>query len=223
MKKALLKNGITAAAVTLLLTACGSPREPTPIEGSSTSSSFQALINLDPSIIMTDTSGGAYYYLDDQDRVVLADSRQRIVRIGHRQQKNGEWELYLENSWDLSSDVPNDCQDWGNWFPSGECDPITAVMPDNEGLIWWVTRMGRVGTLDPKTGRVKGTRFEGEEIQNGFSVSSEAVYIVTDHATYAMTTNAYGTPEVLWRESYDRGSGKKVGSINQGSGTPPTL
>ena len=186
-------------------------------------STFQALINLDPSIMMTDTSGGAYYYLDDKDRVVLADSQQRIARIAHRQLPNGEWDLYLENSWDLSNDVPNDCQDWGNWFPSGECDPITAVMPDSEGLIWWVTRMGRVGTLDSKTGRVKGTRFEGEEIQNGFSVSSEAVYIVTDHATYAMNADTYGSPKVLWRETYDRGSGKKVGSINQGSGTTPTL
>jgi hypothetical protein len=30
-------------------------------------------------------------------------------------------------------------------------------------------------------------------------------------------------PRIGWREPYDRGSGRKVGSINQGSGTTPTL
>ncbi|AMO56914.1 hypothetical protein GZ77_01800 [Endozoicomonas montiporae] len=186
-------------------------------------STFQALVNMDKSIVMTDSSGGAYYYLDDQDRVVLADSQQRIVRLSHYQQPDGQWQFSLDGSWDLSKQVPNDCQDWGNWFPSGECDPITAVMPDKQGLIWWVTRKGRIGTLNSNTGRVKNIHLEGEEIQNGFSVAPEAVYIVSDHAMYALTTDLYGKPEIMWREAYDRGSERKVGSINQGSGTTPTL
>ena len=32
-----------------------------------------------------------------------------------------------------------------------------------------------------------------------------------------------GMPITQWRVSYDRGSGRKVGSINQGSGTSPSL
>ena len=184
---------------------------------------FQALINLDPSIMMTDTSGGAYYYLDEQDRAVLADSQQRIIRLSHSQNEKGQWQFNLDNSWDLSNEVPNDCQDWGNWSPSGECDPITAVMPDNKGLIWWVTRMGRIGTLNPETGKVASIHMKGEEIQNGFSVAEEAVYIVTDHATYALTAGEQDKPKVLWSEQYDRGTKKKVGAINQGSGTTPTL
>lgn len=186
-------------------------------------SSFQALVKRDPSIIMTDTSGGAYYYLDDHDRIVLADSTQRIIRLAHRQDDNGRWSFYLDGSWDLSKDAPNDCMDWGNWFPEGECDPITAVMPDSSGNIWWVTRYGRVGTLNPETGQVNSIRLGKEEIQNGFSVDNDAVYIVSDHATYSMKASAEGTPEILWRETYDRGSARKVGTINQGSGTTPTL
>ncbi|MGI9281087.1 MAG: hypothetical protein ACR2PX_15890 [Endozoicomonas sp.] len=186
-------------------------------------SSFQALVKRDRDIIMSDTSGGAYYYLDDKDRVVLADSTQTIIRVGHTQDEQGNWSFNLENSWDLSKDVPNDCMDWGNWFPSDECDPITAVMPDSNGLIWWVTRYGRIGTLNPENGSIKGIRLDNEEIQNGFSVDQNAVYIVSDHATYSMKAGADDSPQTLWKETYDRGSARKVGSINQGSGTTPTL
>ncbi|TXS12925.1 hypothetical protein EAO71_36045, partial [Streptomyces sp. ms191] len=42
--------------------------------------------------------------------------------------------------------VPHDCVSWTNLFPSGVCDPVTSVMPDWDGRIWWVTRLGRVGT-----------------------------------------------------------------------------
>lgn len=185
--------------------------------------SFQGLVNLDKSIVMSDCSGSPYYYLDDQDRVVLADSQQRIIRLSHKQLPDGEWQLNLDNSWVLSKDVPNDCQDWSNWFPSGECGPITAVMLDSEGLIWWVSRNGQIGTLNPETDQISGIHFKGEEIQNGFSVAPEAVYIVSDYATYALTAGDNRKPNILWREVYDRGSARKIGSINQGSGTTPTL
>jgi len=154
---------------------------------------------------------------------VLADSRQRILRIAHRQRANGRWELYLDGEWDLSAHVPHDCMSPAHWFPKGECDPMTAVMPDSDGYIWWVTRRGRIGTLDPRSGAVTQIRLAGEEIQNGFSVDREAVYIVSDHALYALARDAENRPRVLWREPYDRGSGRKLGSIDQGSGTTPTL
>ncbi|WP_226865180.1 hypothetical protein [Microbulbifer taiwanensis] len=187
-------------------------------------STFEALVKRDSSIIMTDTSGGAYFYLDAQDRAVLVDSRQRLQRIGHRQLESGQWEFYLADSWALGGDhVPEDCMNWNNWFPQGECDPVTAVMPDYSGNIWWVTRKGRVGTLNPDSGQIAMTRLDGEEIQNGFSVADDGVYIVSDHALYRMRAMADGAPDIVWREAYDRGSAKKVGSINQGSGTTPTL
>jgi hypothetical protein len=46
---------------------------------------------------------------------------------------------------------------------------------------------------------------------------------VSDHAQYAFAAGADGTPKVLWRFPYDRGTARKIGSINQGSGTTPTL
>lgn len=189
-------------------------------------STFESMKYQDMSYVMGDSSG-AYFYLDNQDRVVLADSRQTIRRIGHRQTTTGQWEFYDVDAWDLSEQIPHDCVLPTNIFPSGECDPITAVMPDYKGFIWWVTRQGRLGTLDVSKSdpnkAVKMMRLQGEEIQNGFSVSQDGIYLVSDHALYAMTTDANGEPKVVWRESYDRGSKRKVGSINQGSGSTPTI
>lgn len=186
-------------------------------------STFAALVNRDIEKIMSDTSGGAYFYLDNEDRAVLADSRQRIQRVGHRKNAAGEWEFYQDAVWDLGEHVPHDCLDWDNWFPSGECDPMTAVMPDHRGLIWWVTRKGRIGTLNTVNGDVRVMQLRGEEIQNGFSVAEDGVYIVSDHAMYGLQAAPDGAPAVVWREEYDRGSNRKVGSINQGSGTTPDL
>ncbi len=185
-------------------------------------SSYDALIHRDKSKIMEDSSG-AYFYLDNHDRVVMAASDQTIRRFGHRQSDDGHWEFYEDNRWDLSPQVPHDCTTLTNWNPAGECDPITAVMPDHLGYIWWVTRQGRLGTLDPETGKVQTSRIGKEEIQNGFAVAADGVYIVSDHAMYRFYAGDNGEVKQGWREVYDRGSARKVGTINQGSGTTPTL
>ena len=185
-------------------------------------STYDSLIHRDKSYIMQDSSG-AYFYLDNEDRVVMAASDQSIRRISHQQDSSGNWFFTTEDSWDLSAEVPHDCTTPFNWEPDGECDPITAVMPDHSGLIWWVTRRGRLGTLNPETGKVLASGLDNEEIQNGFSVAADGVYIVSDHAMYRFFADDNGAPQIGWREAYDRGTSRKVGTINQGSGTTPTL
>lgn len=86
------------------------------------------------------------------------------------------------------------------------------------GRIWWVTRLGRVGTVDPRTSVIRSVRLAGEEIQNSFSVARDGVSLVSDHALYSFTATPDGTPRVQWRQTYDRGTGTKPGSVNQGSG-----
>lgn len=183
---------------------------------------FQTVIHRDPSITMSDSSGGAYMILDDQDRVVLGDSRYRI-QIIEAVQQGGEWQLRAARSWDLRPYIPHDCQHYDNWFASGPCDMLTTVVPGPGGLYWWNSRYGRVGTLDPKTGKVALVALKGEEIQNAVAQDDRVVYVLSDHAQYAFGSGADGKPVQLWRYAYDRGSNRKVGSINQGSGTTPTL
>ena len=185
-------------------------------------STFEAMVKRDMGIVMNDSSGGAYLFLDNQDRLVFANSEWVVQRL-KSEEKNGKWAFTVDGEWDLKPHVPNDCFNWNNWFPSGECDKVTTVMPDHNGLFWWTTRKGRLGTLDTKTGKVSLVRLKGEEIQNALSMDSRAVYVLSDHAQYAFAADAEGKPQQLWRTAYDRGTKRKIGSINQGSGTTPTL
>ncbi|WP_261951187.1 hypothetical protein [Streptomyces nigrescens] len=186
-------------------------------------STVEAITRLDFSKIFKDTSGGAYFYLDNEDRVVLADSRQHVLRLSHARAADGSWRFALDDDWDLTPYVPHDCVGWTNLFPRGECDPVTSVQPDWDGRIWWVTRKGRIGTIAPGNGTVRAVQLAGEEIQNSFSAAEDGVSVVSDHALYSLRADAGGTPRIQWRRTYDRGTGGKPGSVNQGSGTTPTL
>ena len=184
-------------------------------------STLEAAKSADLDKVYSDTSG-AYFYLDNHDVAVVADAAQHIQRIAHVQTDSG-WTFKQLDDWDLSKYLPHDCTTATNPFPSGECDPVTSVLPDWNGLLWWITRHGRVGTLDPATGKVRIDFLQGEEIENSHSVGEQGVYVVSDHAMYRFKARADGTPYVVWRKTYDRGSGRKTGQINQGSGTTPTL
>lgn len=185
-------------------------------------SSFEAAVKRDMGIMMNDSSGGAYLFLDNEDRLVFANSQSVVQRLNAKA-TDGKWAFSVDQEWDLKPHVPNDCFNWNNWFPSAACDKVTTVMPDHQGRYWWTTRKGRLGTLDPESGKVHVIRLKGEEIQNALAMDAGAVYVLSDHAQYAFKADAQGKPVQLWRTGYDRGTKRKIGSINQGSGTTPTL
>jgi hypothetical protein len=161
---------------------------------------------------MSDTSGGAYFYLDQHDRAVVGTSAGTIDIIGVR--TVGDEQVFEQiESIDLRREL---------LLADGTFDKITAVMPDFENNLWFVGRYGTVGVVTPKRA-VHVDRLDGEEIENSFSVGPEGAYIVSDHALYRFGLDAGQNPKVAWREQYDRGSQRKVGQINQGSGTTPTL
>lgn len=186
-------------------------------------STVQAITSANADKVLTDTSGGAYYYLDPQDRAVLADSAFHIRRFAHEKGPGGRWRFTVTDDWDLSRHVPHDCPTLLNPFPAGECDPITAVGPDWDGLIWWITRHGRIGTVNPRTGTVRFIHRDGEGIQNSFAAAENGVSVVSDHALYQLRAAADGTPTIVWRRAYDRGTARKPGQLDQGSGTTPTF
>ncbi len=185
-------------------------------------STLQAVEHADLDKVYSDSSG-AYFYLDNLDRAVVADAAQHIQRIRHMQAQDGSWSFVRTDDWDLSKYLPHDCTTYTNPLPQGSCDPITGVLPDWHGLLWWISRYGRVGTLDPETGHVHVLWLKGEQIENSHAVSEAGVSIVSDHAFYLFKAHADGMPYVVWRRTYDRGHERKVGQINQGSGTTPTF
>lgn len=153
--------------------------------------------------------GGSYFFLDDQDRAVTATTERTIVAITTADGE-GEPDLTIQTSYDLTEQVPED-------------DCLIALMPDWGGRIWYETEDGRVGFVDPGTGRATGLDL-GEEIANSFSVGADGgVYVVTVNALYKLGVDAAGRPTVTWRTTYDRGTDTKPGQLSRGSGTTPTL
>jgi hypothetical protein len=157
--------------------------------------------------IFTEFSGGGYFYLDDRDRVVIPTNDRRIFVIRETNEPGFE----TEERFDLSGVVERG-------------DGIVSALPDWDGLIWWVSARGLVGTVDPETGAVASIHLKGEVIANSFAVDETGgVYVVSDHALYRLDARRNGKPGVTWRTAYDRGSRQKPGQVSQGSGTTPTL
>jgi hypothetical protein len=159
---------------------------------------------------LTDICAGAYFYLDHRDRAVIATTDEQVWVVGQTETPVGTG-FELVRQYDLASHIPD-----------GDC--LVALLPDWDGLVWFVTQEGGVGTLDRRTGRVRSLRLEGEKIVNSFATDETGgVFIVSDHAMYRFDSARAGRPRVTWREAYDRGSVQKPGQLSQGSGTTPTL
>jgi len=160
-----------------------------------------------------DLCGGSYFYLDAEDRAVLATTDRRVLVVATHDGE-GDPDLTTEESYDLSGVVPED-------------DCLIALMPDWEGRIWWVTGDGLIGTIT-ETGAeepVVRTLDLGEEVANSLATGEDGgVYVVTVEALYKLVADdRRHRPVVRWRTTYDRGTSQKPGQLSQGSGTTPTL
>lgn len=155
---------------------------------------------------LTDFCAAGYFYLDHRDRGIVSTNTNQVwvLSIGP------EPLFTLEHIYDLNQHVaPPDC--------------IASVLPDWSGLLWFVSKGGVVGTIDPTSGVTASTTV-GEGVFNSFAVDETGgVFIVTAAALYRFDADADGAPQVTWRETYDRGAALKPGMLSQGSGTSPTL
>ena len=155
----------------------------------------------------TNICGGTYFSLDSHDVAYVLTVSKQVWKV--RVDAGGFTKL---DSYDVSAAVPGD-------------DCLVATLPDWSGHIYFVTQQGRVGVIDPSTGAVRTMRFpDGEGIFNSIAGDeTNAIYIVTDHALYAVETDASGQPQIRWSQAYDRGTQQKSGQLSQGSGTTPTV
>ncbi len=151
--------------------------------------------------------GGAYFFLDDSDRAVVATTDRHVLVVA-TDDAEGDPDLTTQAGYDLSKQIPED-------------DCLIALVPDWAGRIWWVTQQGRVGTIG-RTGDAKVLDL-GEDVANSMAVDRDGVYVVTTHALYRLRARDGDRPTVTWRASYDRGSQRKSGQLSQGSGTTPTV
>ena len=155
---------------------------------------------------LTDLCGGAYFYLDRNDRAFIATTNDEVWVVAV-----GETGFALERRYDATGAIEGD-------------DCLIADLPDWSGNIWFVTLAGGVGVIDPVSGAMKSVRLPGERIVNSFAIDENGgVFIVSDHALYRFEAGADGAPVISWRTPYERGTRTKPGQLSQGSGTTPTL
>ncbi len=157
----------------------------------------------------TNTTGGAYFYLDNRDRAVIATTTRHIWVVaetggtanpGFRRVRDYDVSRYMKGD-----------------------ERLPSALPDFKGNIWFVGRQsGTVGVLNTKTGKARAIR-TNEEIENSFATSPDGVYIATDKAMYRFNATRKGAPKVTWRSRYDNVGVQKPGQFDAGTGTTPTV
>lgn len=152
---------------------------------------------------------GNAVFLDDRGRAVVATADLRVLAVATADGE-GQADLTVVESHDLSRAAgPGDC--------------VVGLLPDRDGRIWFATRGGVVGTVDPGSGRIRASEL-GEGVGNALAADERGgVYAVSTGALYRFEAGADGRPRVSWRRQYDGGSRRKPGQLDQGSGTPPAL
>ncbi|WP_329567581.1 hypothetical protein [Kitasatospora sp. NBC_01266] len=150
--------------------------------------------------------GGVYAYLDNQNRLVVVDGNRDLLRIGHH-----DGTLSVDSSLSLAGAVP-----------AG--DSVVGLSPDWQGRVWFATANGVVGTADEATGTVRTLALPaGEQVANSISTVPGGTAVATTSALYLLTAAPDGTPQISWRQAYDRGPGRKPGQLSWGTGSTPVF
>ncbi|KUL51216.1 hypothetical protein ADL22_06620 [Streptomyces sp. NRRL F-4489] len=153
--------------------------------------------------------GGIYSYLDERDRLVVADGSGDLLRVAHTRAADGGWQLKVVERTPLTGAV-------------AAGDGVVGLAPDWRGRVWFATGRGLVGTVDTATGTVR-TADLGEAVANSLSTAPEGAAVTTDHALYLLRAGADGVPRVVWRRAYDRGPARKPGQLSHGTGATATF
>lgn len=159
---------------------------------------------------------GVYPYIDQADRVVVADGNGDLLRIAHERDALGAWQLRVTSTIALGPALKRLCNDL--------CGGIVGLAPDWRGRVWFAAGHGVAGLAEPATGRVHARRLGdgGELVANSISTVRGGTAIATDHALYELTAARDGVPRVRWRRVYDRGKVRKPGQLSRGTGATPT-
>ncbi len=154
--------------------------------------------------------GGVYAYLDNDNRVVMIDGSNHLLRIAHAKEGPlGCWKLTVTESTDLSGAIP-----------AG--DNSVGLVPDYVGNVWFATGNGVVGVVKPGGGVTTLQLPAGEQVANSISSSpSGRVAVATTFALYELSLDNAGNPQILWRATYDRGPARKPGQLSWGTGSTP--
>jgi hypothetical protein len=156
----------------------------------------------------TEFSGGGYFYLDNRDRAVVPTADRHIYLVRQTEDPLG---LETGRDYDLNPVLDGD-------------DAIVSTLPDFSGRLWFVSRKGVVGYVDPANGSTHLRRLAGERITDSFAVDeSGGVFVVSNRALYRFGAGPAGAVQTDWRREYANTGSQKPGQVSDGSGTTPSL
>lgn len=167
---------------------------------------------------------GVYAYMDNHDRVIMVDGDSNILQISANNTGTGKtgWTLTQSPLISLAPELDKYCKLTGK---ADGCDGVVSLSPGSHNTIWFVSRYSVVGIVSTTTHTTQSIKLsESEEIHNSLSTTADGrAAVVTDHALYLLSESTQQQPFVLWRHTYDRGSGRKPGQLSYGSGATPTF
>jgi hypothetical protein len=161
-------------------------------------------------------SGGGYFYLNNDNQVVLVTTQGVIQIYSIGQGDNGQWEFTAGPQYNVKAAL------------KGDGDLLNSVLPDSteSGNLWFISKDGAVGYVNPTTGDLFYTSVSpGETISKSFATDGQGrVFVVSDNALYCFQAKPSGGIQEVWRTPYDYGTRRrpKPGQIQIGSGTTPT-
>lgn len=164
-----------------------------------------------------DTSGGAYFMLDNRNRAIVPTSDKSIWIV---------WFPSMGIPQRIVIDIPELADD----------DSLVGVGPvwQFEDHYWFSSRKGVVGIASIERGVISSYRMpeaddvddkDDNVINNSFAIGSDGLFVASTHAMYRFNFDPEAESDILiWRELYNRGSERKCGQLPpRGSGTTPTL
>ncbi len=155
--------------------------------------------------------GGIYSYLDRRDRLVVADGSNSVLVIAHRRTVAGTWQLSVARRYPLTRVVPSS-------------DSVVGLTPAWDGRIWFASARGVIGTVNPKTGRVRSAHLpRGEQVANSIASAPGGIAVASTHALYLYRSAPSGAIQRVWRRAYNRGTTRKPGQLSWGTGATPTF
>lgn len=157
--------------------------------------------------VFSDTSGGAYFYLDDRDRAIIPAADHTVMVVG-----SGARGFTLERNIDLP-------------MLKGGLTGILPAWPEAGSTArhaWVASNEGSVGLINLDTGKVAALSLpDGEKIENSFAANANGAFIATNKALYRYVSQG-DSLKLAWRATYPTG-GTSARQFNDGTGTTPTL
>lgn len=147
------------------------------------------------------TSGGSYFYLNEQEHIVIGSSDDIVREIAFDSERR---RFRLVRRIDLSKYMGD----------------IVSLLPTYNGNLWVIDTSGKVAIWSLEKDKLEAIIDIGEPIENSFALSDTMVYILTQDHLYAYNSDTY---EEIWKSGYQRVNYVKPGAMSKGSGSSPTI